>query len=92
MEYVFICLYGSLGSTIEFESLMSLICFKLFKKIVVALFDEKAPKLEFYAKTNVFITIYLKDCFTNMCDTKLTSCTVSLLLVVAGCSIEEFNV
>ena len=78
MEYEFIFMYGPLGSTREFKSLTICICFKWLKKILVALFDEKAPKLEFYAKTmiqvsdtSVFISIYLKDSFPNMCDTKL---------------------
>jgi len=40
----------------------------------------------------VFITICLNDLFPSMCDTRLTSYSISLLIKVEFCSIEELNV
>jgi len=69
--------------------------------MLVALFDEMAQNLEFYAitiiyvpDTSVLITIILclNDFRPSICDTRLTSYTVSLFLEVACCSIEKFNV
>ena len=58
--------------------------------MLVALFDEMAQNLEFYANndvpdTSVFITIILclNDFRPSICDTRLTSYTVSLFLEVA---------
>ena len=56
------------------------------------------PKFECYAKTtiyvpdtSVYITICLNDFFPSVCDTRLTPCTVLLLLDGAWCRIEELN-
>jgi len=65
-------MYGHIHvfSTKVLKCLIIFICFKWFKKILVAPFDEMAQKLAFYAKTmihvpdtSVFITICLNDFF-----------------------------
>jgi len=58
----------------------------------------KWPKTEILLQNNdfvhdasVFITICLNDIFPSMYDTRLTSYTISLLMNVEFCSIEELN-
>jgi len=63
---------------------------------LVSLFDYMVKKLEFHSNdfvhdAGVFITICLNDFFPGMCDTRLTSDTISLLINVEFYSIEEFN-
>jgi len=91
--------YGHLGLTIELHKLIVFICFKLLKKILVSLFDEMAKKTQILLQNNdfvhdasVFTTICLNDFFPSMCDTRLSSYTISLLINVEFCSIEELNV
>jgi len=62
----------TLDSTIEFMSLMILICFKWIKEILIAYFDEKATKMKRYAKTRIHvpdrtfvINIYFKSPFSS---------------------------
>jgi len=80
--------YGHLGSTTELHKIIIYICFKFLKKILVSLFDEMAKNLEFYSK----ITVCLNDFFPSMCDTRLTTYTISWLINVEFYSIEELNV
>jgi len=47
---------------------------------------------DFLHDASVFITICLNDLFPSMCDTRLTSFTISLLINVAFCTIEGLNV
>ena len=92
-------MYGHLGLTIELHKLIVFICFKLLKKILVSLFDEMAKKTQILLQNNdfvhdasVFTTICLNDFFPSMCDTRLSSYTISLLINVEFCSIEKLNV
>ena len=92
-------MYAHLGSTAELQKLIIFICFKLLKKILVSLFDEMAQKTGIIFQNNdllhdasVFITICLNELFPSMCDTRLTSFTISLLINVEFCSIKELNV
>ena len=47
---------------------------------------------DFVHDASVFITICLNDLFPSMCDTRRTSYTISLLINVEFCSIEELCV
>ena len=92
-------MYGHLGSSTELHKLIIFICFKLLKKILVSLLEEMAKKTgilfqnnDFFHDASVFITICLNDFFPSMCDTRLTSYTISLLINVEFCSDEELNV
>jgi len=66
MDYVFF-MYVHIGSTKELKNLKIFICFKWFKTILVALFDEMAQKLGkkpnqlFMYLTQDSITICLND-------------------------------
>jgi len=91
--------YGHLGSSTELHKLIIFICFKLLKKILVSLFEEMAKKLkilfrnnDFFHDASVYITICLNYFFPSMCDTRLTSYTISLLINDEFCSDEELNV
>ena len=46
----------------------------------------------FVHDASVLITICLNDLFPSMCDTRLTSYTIALLINVEFCNIEELNV
>ena len=92
-------MYAHLGSTTELHILLKHICFKFLKKILVSLFDEMAKKTGILFQNNgfvydasVFITICLNYFLPSMCDTRLTSKTILLLINVEFCSIEELNV
>ena len=93
-------MYAHLGSTTELHKLIIFICFKLLKKILVCLYDEMAKNTGILFQNNdfvydanfVFITICLNDFFPSMCDTRLISYTISFLINVEFCSIEELNV
>jgi len=51
------------------------------------------PKTMILSMTQVSLSpICLNDCFPSMCDTRLTSSTILLLINVEFCSIEELNV
>jgi len=91
--------YAHLGLTAELHKLLIFICFKLLKKILVSILDEMPQKTgilfqnkDFVHDASVFITICLNDFFPSMCDTWLTFYTISLLINVEFCSIEELNV
>jgi len=73
--------YEHIGSPTELHKLIIFICFKLLKKIMVSLFDEILFQNNDVVHDASFFYHYMFNYFCRcMCDTRLTSYTISFLI------------